>query len=165
MELFSESWGSQQLSGKKAMGGRLTPSGSFMSVRSSVVMQSPPSSLQAPTMSTDSCPLSFIKISHIPSAVSLVLFKFLLFITHTGALFLLFSYSGVSDSLWPHGLQPTKLLCQWDTQVRILEWGAVSSSRGSSWLMDQTRIFCISCIAGGFFTTEPPGKQLVLYQC
>ena len=84
---------------------------------------------------------------------------------NTGALFLLFSYSGVSDSLWPHGLQPTKLLCQWDTQVRILEWGAVSSSRGSSWLMDQTRIFCISCIAGGFFTTEPPGKQLVLYQC
>ena len=113
----------------------------------------------------ESCPLSFIKISHIPSAVSLVLFKLLLFITYTGALFLLFSYSVVSDSLWPHRLKPTKLLCQWDTQVRILEWGAISSSRGSSWLMDQTRIFCISCTAGRFFTTEPPGKQLVLYQC
>lgn len=58
MELFSESWGSQQFSGKKAMGGRLTPPGSFMSVRSSVTMQFPPSPLQAPTMSTDSYPLS-----------------------------------------------------------------------------------------------------------
>ena len=113
----------------------------------------------------ESCPLSFIKISHIPSAVSLVLFKLLLFITHTGALFLSFSHSVVSDSLWPHGLQPTRLLCPWDTQVRILEWGAISSSTGSSWLMDQTHILCVPCIAGGFFTTEPPGKQLELYQC
>ena len=38
---------------------------------------------------------------------------------------------------------------------RILEWVAVHFSRRSSELRDQT---CISCIAGGFFTTEPPGK-------
>ena len=34
-------------------------------------------------------------------------------------------------------------------QVRILEWVAISFSRGSSWLKDQTQV---SCIAGGFFT-------------
>ena len=36
-----------------------------------------------------------------------------------------------------------------------LEWVAISFSRASSWSRDQTRI---SCIAGRFFTTEPPGK-------
>ena len=35
-------------------------------------------------------------------------------------------------------------------QAWILELVAISSSRGSSWPRDQT---CISCIAGGFFTT------------
>ena len=35
---------------------------------------------------------------------------------------------------------------------------AISSSRGSSWSRDRTRV---SCITGGFFTTEPPGKPLV----
>ena len=43
-------------------------------------------------------------------------------------------------------------------QVRILEWVAVLSSRGSSRPRDQTRIFCSSCIAGRFFTTEPQGR-------
>ena len=40
-------------------------------------------------------------------------------------------------------------------QVRILEWVAMPFSRGSSRPRDQTRV---SCIEGGFFTTEPPGK-------
>ena len=31
-------------------------------------------------------------------------------------------------------------------QERILEWVAISYSRGSSWPKDQTHIFCISCI-------------------
>ena len=43
------------------------------------------------------------------------------------------------------------------SQARILEWIAVSFSRGSSPPRDQTYI---SCVAGGFFTTEPPGKSL-----
>ena len=41
------------------------------------------------------------------------------------------------------------------SQARILEWVAISSSRGSSRPRDGT---CIFCIAGGFFTTEPHGK-------
>ena len=40
-------------------------------------------------------------------------------------------------------------------QARILEWVAISSSRGSSRPRDQT---CVSCIAGGFFPAEPLGK-------
>ena len=43
-------------------------------------------------------------------------------------------------------------------QARILEWVAVSSSRGSSPPRDWTCISYISCIAGGFFTAEPSEK-------
>ena len=28
----------------------------------------------------------------------------------------------------PHGLQPTRLLCPWDFQARVLEWGTVAFS-------------------------------------
>ena len=41
-------------------------------------------------------------------------------------------------------------------QARILEWIAMPSSRGSPWPRGQTHIFCVSCIAGGFFTAEAP---------
>ena len=37
------------------------------------------------------------------------------------------------------------------------KWVTISLSRGSSWPRDWN---CISCIAGGFFTAEPPGKPL-----
>ena len=43
-------------------------------------------------------------------------------------------------------------------QARTLEWVAMPSSRGSSRPRDQNPIFHSSCIAGGFFTTLPPGK-------
>ena len=43
-------------------------------------------------------------------------------------------------------------------QARIVEWVAIPSSRGSSWSRDWTLVSCGSCIAGRFFTTEPPGK-------
>ena len=41
-------------------------------------------------------------------------------------------------------------------QARILEWVAISLSRGSSQPRDQTRVSCIFCTGGRFFTTEPP---------
>ena len=41
------------------------------------------------------------------------------------------------------------------SQARILEWVAISFARGSSRPRDWT---CVSCLAGRFFTTEPPGK-------
>ena len=42
-------------------------------------------------------------------------------------------------------------------QARILEWVAISFSRGSSQPRDQ---ILVSCITGGFFTTEPLGGCL-----
>ena len=42
-------------------------------------------------------------------------------------------------------------------QARILERVAISFSRGSSRPRDQTQV---SCIAGRFLTTEPPGRPL-----
>ena len=43
-------------------------------------------------------------------------------------------------------------------QARILERVAISFSSGSSALRDWTRVSCVTCMAGGFFTTEPPGN-------
>ena len=40
-------------------------------------------------------------------------------------------------------------------QARILEWVAISSSRGPSWSRDPTCISCVSCIG-----TMPPGKPV-----
>ena len=40
-------------------------------------------------------------------------------------------------------------------QARILEWVAISSSRGSSQPRDQTQV---SCIADRFLLSETPGK-------
>ena len=43
----------------------------------------------------------------------------------------------------------------WDSPGKSTGTVAISLSRGSSWPRDQTHI---SCIAGSFFTAEPPGK-------
>ena len=62
------------------------------------------------------------------------------------------SCSDVSDSLKPHGLY--SLLgssVHGILQARILEWVAISSSRGSSWPRDWTWVFCIE---GRFFTLQ-----------
>ena len=39
-------------------------------------------------------------------------------------------------------------------QARILEWVAMSSSRGSSQPRDRTWFLCLLALAGGFFTTN-----------
>ena len=43
-------------------------------------------------------------------------------------------------------------------QARVLEWDAISFSRGSSWPRDGTHV---SGLAGRFFITEPPGKPVL----
>ena len=48
---------------------------------------------------------------------------------------------------------------RWIFQARILDWIAISFSRGSSWPRDQTQV-CY--IAGGFFTTEPPAAAIAM---
>ena len=45
------------------------------------------------------------------------------------------------------------------SQARILEWVAISFSRGSFQPKDRTNV---SCLAGEFFTTEPPGSSVQL---
>ena len=46
------------------------------------------------------------------------------------------------------------------SQAKVLEWVAISFSRGSSWIRNQTQV--IPALAGRFFTTAPPGKPLFL---
>ena len=54
-------------------------------------------------------------------------------------------------ALWdPTGCNPP-----WDSPGKNTGVGAISFSRGSSRPRDRTRV---SCIAGRFFTTEPPGN-------
>ena len=45
-------------------------------------------------------------------------------------------------------------------QARILEWGAISFSRGSSWPKDWT---WVSCIAGRFFTNWAVREALLVF--
>ena len=65
--------------------------------------------------------------------------------------------SVTSDSLQSYGLQPTRLLCPWNSPGKNLEWVVMLSSRGSSQLRDWT---WVSCITGRLFTTELSGKPI-----
>ena len=64
--------------------------------------------------------------------------------------------SVMSNSLWPYGLSGSSV--HGILQARILEWVAISFSRGSSRPRDWTHV---SCIAGRLFTNEPPGKSFI----
>ena len=43
-------------------------------------------------------------------------------------------------------------------QARILEWVAISSTRGSSQPKDQTQVSCVSCIGRRILYPQPPRK-------
>ena len=74
-------------------------------------------------------------------------------------LLLLLVASVVSDSTWPYGLWPARLLCPWDSPNKSTKVGCHAlPPRGSSPPRDWTQL---SCIAGRFFTTGPPGKPLL----
>ena len=47
-------------------------------------------------------------------------------------------------------------------QARILEWVPIPSFRGSFQPRDQTRVTCVSCKAGGFFTTGKAHRGIKL---
>ena len=63
----------------------------------------------------------------------------------------------MSDSCDPMDCSLPGSSVQGISQARILEWVAIYFSRESSKLSDQTHV---SCIAGGFFITEPPWKPI-----
>ena len=50
---------------------------------------------------------------------------------------------------------PPRILCTWDFPARNTEVGCHFLLQGIFQPKDQTHV---SCLAGGFFTTEPPGK-------
>ena len=58
----------------------------------------------------------------------------------------------VSSSCHPMDCSPPGSSVHGIFQAKMLEWVAISSSRGSSQPRGQTFIFCVSCIAGRFFT-------------
>ena len=66
------------------------------------------------------------------SNLLLYLYKYQLYVNILFSVGITVSCSVVSDSLQPHGLHPTRLLCPWDSQARILEWVAIPFSRVSS---------------------------------
>ena len=67
----------------------------------------------------------------------------------------LFNCVWLFTTLWTH---PPGSSVHGILQARILEWVAIPSSRGSSQPKNWTHVYCGSCIAGWFFTVEPPGK-------
>ena len=62
--------------------------------------------------------------------------------------------SVMPDSLQPHRLYPPSSSDDRIFQSRILEWVAISFSRGSSRPRNRTHISCISCNGRKFFTTS-----------
>ena len=58
-------------------------------------------------------------------------------------MFLLFGHWVLSNSLWPHGLYPTKLFCPWNFPGKNAGEGC-HFLRGSSCLKDRIHISCIS---------------------
>ena len=57
------------------------------------------------------------------------------------------SFSVVSDSLWhPMDCSSPGSSVHGILQVRLLEWVAISYSRGCSWPRDRTQVSCVSCI-------------------
>ena len=76
------------------------------------------------------------------------------------------SRSVVSDSLRPHGLYPTRLLCPWILQARILEWAAIPFSRGSSQARDWTQVSYVYLYWQlGSLLLAPPGKLVSWMTC
>ena len=63
----------------------------------------------------------------------------------------------------PMDCSPSGSLVHGILQARLLMWIAMPSSRGSSWPRDRTCIPYSSCIAGWFFTSEPPGRPSPVY--
>ena len=59
-----------------------------------------------------------------------------------------------------YGWWPATLFCPWDSPGKNPGVGCHALLQGI-FLMKGTWVSCISCIAGGFFTTEPPGKPFI----
>jgi len=77
--------------------------------------------------------------------------------------------SVMSNSLWPHRLQPASFLCPWDSPGKNMR---VGSSMGSCPLPgdfpnpgNEPSSPVSPALAGGFYITEPPGKPIYEVTC
>ena len=97
-----------------------------------------------------------LKYTYIPSHLSLPLTPIP---SHLGVCV---CCSVMSESLWPHGLQPVRLLCPWKSPGKITGVGCHFLLQKIFWPRDQTSVYCISFIGRQFFffffSTEPPRK-------
>ena len=73
--------------------------------------------------------------------------------------------SVVSNSLRPHGLYPTRLLCSWDFPGKNTGVGCHFFLLRISWPSDRTHVSRSSALARGFFTTAAPGKPWCKATC
>ena len=73
------------------------------------------------------------------------------------------SHSVMSDSLQPHGLQPSRLLCPWNSQGKNTGVGSHSFLQGV--FLTQGLNIQVSCIAGRFFTIRATRKVRVNFYC
>ena len=71
-------------------------------------------------------------------------------------------FSVVSDSFRPHGPWPTRCLCPWNFPGKNTGVGCHFLLQGNFLTQrSNTCISCVSCIAGGFFTTWAIGKAWI----
>ena len=70
--------------------------------------------------------------------------------------------SVVSNSLQPMNCSPPASCVHGILQARILEWTAISYSRGSSLPRDWTQVNGISCLAGGFYLLSHLGSLKIV---
>ena len=68
--------------------------------------------------------------------------------------------SVMCNSLRPHGLWPTRLLCPWNSLSKNTGVGCHALLQEIFQSRDQTHVSCISCATDRFFTSEPPEKPL-----
>jgi len=85
------------------------------------------------------------------------------FLYHKGLLFVFLCSQSCLTLCDPMDCSPPGSSVHGILQARILEWVAMPSSTGSSRPRDRTRVSCVSCTAGRFFTAEALGKT-TLYQ-
>ena len=73
------------------------------------------------------------------------------------------SHSVLSDSLWPHGLQPTQLLCLWGLSGQEY-WSRLQSTPPGDLPNPGIKLTSASpALTGRFFTSEPSGKPCTYY--
>ena len=69
------------------------------------------------------------------------------------------------DSLRPHGLQTTRLLCPWDSPARILEWNCHALLQGIFPTQGlNPHLLCLLHLQADSLPIEPPGKPNVVFR-